>query len=69
MIKLLSEDVELIINKAWEDASERQQEYLLLENILFTALGTKNVQDIMIDLDVEWQKLKTVRALKPLVQI
>ena len=55
MIKLLSEDVELIINKAWEDASERQQEYLLLENILFTALGTKNVQDIMIDLDVEWK--------------
>ena len=58
MIKLLSEDVELIINKAWEDASERQQEYLLLENILFTALGTKIVQDIMIDLDVEWQKLR-----------
>lgn len=58
MIKLLSEDVELIINKAWEDASERQQEYLLLENILFTALGTKNVQDIMIDLDVEWKKLR-----------
>lgn len=58
MIKLLSEEVEAIINKAWEDAAERQQEYLLLENILFTALGTKNVQEIMIDLDVDWQKLR-----------
>lgn len=58
MIKLLSEEVEEIINHAWIDASERRQEYLLFENILFKALGTKNVQDIMDDLDVDWKKLR-----------
>ena len=34
MIKLLSEEVENIINKGWEDASARHQEYLLLEMAL-----------------------------------
>ena len=58
MIKLLSEEVENIINTAWEDAAKREQEYLLLENILFTSLETKEVQDIMIELDVDWKKLK-----------
>jgi ATP-dependent Clp protease ATP-binding subunit ClpA len=58
MIKLLSEEVENIINDSWENASERRQEYLLLENILFTALGKKEVQDIMIELDVDWKKLR-----------
>jgi ATP-dependent Clp protease ATP-binding subunit ClpA len=58
MIKLLSEEVENIINKAWEDAASRQQEYLLLENILYTALGTKDVQDVMVDLDVDWKELQ-----------
>jgi ATP-dependent Clp protease ATP-binding subunit ClpA len=59
MIKLLSAEVEDIINKAWVDASERQQEYLLLENILFVSLGTKEVQNLMIDLDVDWKKLRS----------
>lgn len=59
MIKLLSEEVENIINKAWEDASNRQQEYMLLENILFTALNSKDIQDIMVELDVDWKKLQT----------
>jgi len=58
MIKLLSEEVENIINVAWEDAAKRKQEYLLLENILFSALDNKEVQDIMHDLDVEWKDLK-----------
>ncbi len=58
MIKLLSEEVENIINTAWEDAAARQQEYLLLENILYIALDVKEVQDIMTDLDVDWKKLK-----------
>ena len=58
MIKLLSEEVENIINKAWEDAARRQQEYLLLENILYTALDTKDVQDVMVDLDVDWKELQ-----------
>jgi len=58
MIKLLSEDVENIINIAWEDAANRQQEYLLLENILYSALDTKEAQNIMVELDVDWQKLK-----------
>lgn len=59
MIKLLSEEVEEIINKAWVDASERKQEYLLLENILYTALGTKSVQGLMEELDVDWNKLRS----------
>lgn len=58
MIKLLSEEVEAIINKAWEDAAERQHEYLLLEHILIKSLDTKDVQEIMMDLDVDWKKLK-----------
>lgn len=59
MIKLLSEEVEAIINKAWEDAAGRKQEYLLFENILFAALDTKDVQNIMGQLDVDWKNLKT----------
>ena len=59
MIKLLSEEVEAIINKAWEDSADRQQEYLLLENILYTALDAKEIQSIMVDLDVDWKKLKS----------
>ena len=58
MIKLLSEEVENIINAAWEDAAKREQEYLLFENILKSALETQEVQDIMTDLDVDWQLLK-----------
>lgn len=58
MIKLLSEEVEDIINRAWIDAAERKQEYLLLENILFTALETKSVQGLMDELDVDWKKMK-----------
>lgn len=58
MIKLLSEEVEDIINRAWVDAAERKQEYLLLENILFTAMGTKSVQGMMDELDVDWKKLR-----------
>jgi ATP-dependent Clp protease ATP-binding subunit ClpA len=57
MIKLLSEEVESIINASWVDASKRKQEYLLFENILFSALNTKNIQEIMIDLDVDWKSL------------
>lgn len=59
MIKLLSEEVENIINKGWEDASARHQEYLLLENILFTALNTKEIQNVMVELDVDWKKLQS----------
>jgi len=58
MIKLLSDEVEDIINRAWVDAAERKQEYLLLENILFTAMGTKSVQGMMDELDVDWKKLR-----------
>ena len=58
MIKLLSEEVEEIINLAWVDAAERKQEYLLLENILYITLGTKDVQGIMEQLDVDWKKLR-----------
>ena len=58
MIKLLSEEVENIINVAWEDAAKREQEYLLLENLLFTSLETKEVQDIMVELDIDWKQLK-----------
>ncbi len=58
MIKLLSAEVEAIINKAWEEAADRKHEYLLLEHILFTSLDTKDVQEIMIDLDVDWKKMK-----------
>lgn len=59
MIKLLSEEVENIINKAWEDAARREQEYLLLENILYSTLDMKEVQDIMLELDVDWKKLQS----------
>ena len=58
MIKLLSEEVEVIINAAWDDAAHRQQEYLLLENILYTALGEPEVQDIMDNLDVDFKQLR-----------
>lgn len=58
MIKLLSEEVEDIINKAWNNAAERQQEYLLLENILFVSLDTKEVQEYMNQLDVDYKKLQ-----------
>ena len=58
MIKLLSEEVEAIINNAWTDASTRKQEYLLFENILFAGLDTKEVQNIMIQLDVDWKGLR-----------
>lgn len=58
MIKLLSEEVEQIINEAWEDAARREQEYLLFENVLFTALDTAEIQDIMTKLDVDWKHLK-----------
>jgi len=58
MIKLLSEEVEAIINDAWIDASERKQEYLLLENILYTALGTKVVQSLMEEIDIDWKNLR-----------
>lgn len=58
MIKLLSEEVEAIINQAWSDAAKRKQEYLLFENILFSALETKDVQDLMVQLDVDWKLLK-----------
>lgn len=59
MIKLLSEELEAIINDAWEDAANRDQEYLLLENILLTSIGTKEVQEMMNDLDVDWKKLSS----------
>ena len=58
MIKLLSKEVEDIINQAWVDASKRKQEYLLLENILFSTLGIKDVQNMMDDLDVDWKQLR-----------
>lgn len=57
MIKLLSDEVEAIINLAWEDAAARKQEYLLLENILLKALDTTNVQDLMVQLDADWKKM------------
>lgn len=57
MIKLLSEELEAIINDAWEDAAQREQEYLLLENILLTAMNTQEVQQMMQELDVDWKKL------------
>ncbi len=57
MIKLLSEELEAIINDAWEDAAQREQEYLLLENILLTAIQTTDVQHMMQELDVDWKEL------------
>ena len=51
--------MEEIINVAWVDASERQQEYLLLENILVVALKTKEVQELMMQLDVDFKKLQS----------
>lgn len=58
MIKLLSEEVEVVINSAWDDAAKRQQEYLILENVLYSALETKDVRDIMTELDVDWKSLQ-----------
>ena len=57
MIKLLSEEVEAIINDAWEDAANREQEYLLLENILLASIKTEEVQTMMTELDVDWKAL------------
>lgn len=57
MIKLLSEEVEAIINDAWEDAANREQEYLLIENILLTSISTPEVQNMMKELDVDWKNL------------
>ena len=57
MIKLLSEEVEAIINEAWEDAAQRDQEYLLIENILLTSMNTPEVQTMMQELDVDWKSM------------
>lgn len=58
MIKLISEEVEDIINKAWDDAQKRQQEFLLLENILYIALENPTIKEVFSALDIDVDEMR-----------
>jgi len=60
MIKLLSIEVENIINASWVQATENKQEYLLIENILLAMLEDNSIKTILSELEVNVDELKQI---------
>jgi ATP-dependent Clp protease ATP-binding subunit ClpA len=58
MIKLLSDEIEKVINDSWVDASERKQEYLLLENILLKSLENETIKEMFQSLNIDIDLMK-----------